>query len=77
VKDYIKNKMKFGNIIIQVLRRAYSPHEKLALGRWNIENCSELKIKYANEDNCGISCSNNAAINIQKQTKHRDEFNDD
>ena len=28
------------------------------LGRWNVHNPQEtsLKIKYANEDNCGVSC---------------------
>jgi hypothetical protein len=31
------------------------------LGRWNIHNHRQttLKIKYANEDNCGISCNYN------------------
>ena len=33
---------------------------KAPLGRWNIHNYREttLKIKYANEDNCGISGNN-------------------
>jgi hypothetical protein len=33
---------------------------KVPLGRWNIHNYREttLKIKYANEDNCGISGNN-------------------
>ena len=33
---------------------------KVPLGRWNIHNHREttLKIKYANEDNCGISGNN-------------------
>ncbi len=31
---------------------------KIPLGRWNIDNYSQttLKIKYANEDNCGVCC---------------------
>lgn len=31
---------------------------KTPLGRWNAHNHKEtsLKIKYANEDNCGLSC---------------------
>ena len=35
-------------------------HIKSPLGRWNIHNNREtnLKIKYANEDNCGISGNN-------------------
>lgn len=35
-------------------------HLKVPLGRWNIHNNREttLKIKYANEDNCGISGNN-------------------
>ena len=46
--------------IIDVLKRAYLPHIKPLLGRWNIHNHSEtaLKIKYATEDNCGISFHN-------------------
>jgi len=35
-------------------------HVKLPLGRWNIHSYSEtmLKIKYATEDNCGVSYHN-------------------
>jgi hypothetical protein len=41
--------------IIEIFKRA--PLYKTPLGRWNIHNYSEttLKIKYATEDNCGIS----------------------
>lgn len=40
---------------------------KTPLGRWNIHNYKEtsLKIKYANEDNCGVCC-NNDIINVKK-----------
>ncbi len=43
--------------IIDLFRRACLEHVKPPLGRWNIHNYSQtsLKIKYANEDNCGIS----------------------
>jgi hypothetical protein len=43
--------------IIDLFRRASLDHVKPPLGRWNIHNYSQtsLKIKYANEDNCGIS----------------------
>lgn len=46
--------------IIDVFKRTFSPHIKTRLGRWNIHNYSEtaLKIKYATEDNCGISFNN-------------------
>jgi hypothetical protein len=49
---------------------------KVPLGRWNIHNHKEttLKIKYANEDNCGISGTNyKNTIQIQKNV----EFDDD
>jgi hypothetical protein len=41
--------------IIDIFKRA--PLYKTPLGRWNIHNYREttLKIKYATEDNCGIS----------------------
>ena len=46
---------------------------KTPLGRWNIHNHVEtaLKIKYANEDNCGVSCHNSA------NTTQHDEFDHD
>ena len=49
---------------------------KVPLGRWNIHNHREttLKIKYANEDNCGIS-GNNYKNTIQKQIQY--DFDND
>lgn len=46
--------------ILDIFRRTSSSHIKAPLGRWNIHNHKEttLKIKYANEDNCGISGNN-------------------
>ena len=43
--------------IINVLRIAYHAPIKTPLGRWNINNNTQtkLKIQYANEDNCGTS----------------------
>jgi len=43
--------------IIDLFQRVTFRHIKSPLGRWNIHNNKEttLKIKYANEDNCGIS----------------------
>lgn len=43
--------------IIQLFKHTSLPHVKTPLGRWNIHNYNEttLKIKYATEDNCGIS----------------------
>ena len=45
--------------IISIIKNISIPHVKPQLGRWNIHNYKEttLKIKYANEDNCGI-CDN-------------------
>ena len=46
--------------ILDIFKRASLTHVKAPLGRWNIHNHKEttLKIKYANEDNCGISGNN-------------------
>lgn len=40
---------------IEIFRGMYFP--KTLLGRWNIHNYREtmIKVKYATEDNCGIS----------------------
>jgi hypothetical protein len=50
-------------------------HIKVPLGRWNIHNHKEttLKIKYANEDNCGISGNNYKNMTqIQKNIDYDD-----
>ena len=41
--------------IIDIFKRAYFAEVKTPLGRWNIHNYKQtaLKIRYANEDNCG------------------------
>lgn len=46
--------------MINIFKYAFIPHMKTPLGRWNIHNYTEttLKIKYANEDNCGVCSSN-------------------
>ena len=47
--------------ILTMFKQTFLTHVKAApLGRWNIHNHREttLKIKYANEDNCGISGNN-------------------
>ncbi len=43
--------------IIEILKKVYLPQVKTPLGRWNLNDYRQttLKIKYANEDNCGIS----------------------
>ena len=48
--------------IINIYKRV--SHVKTPLGRWNNHNYNEtlLKIKYATEDNCGISCHDNKKI---------------
>ena len=47
--------------IIELFKRVSLKHVKTPLGRWNIHNYKEttLKIKYANEDNCGVCCNEN------------------
>jgi hypothetical protein len=46
--------------IREIFKRVSLSDVKTPLGRWNINNYREtsLKIKYATEDNCGISCHN-------------------
>jgi len=61
--------------ILDIFRRITSSHIKAPLGRWNIHNHKEttLKIKYANEDNCGISGNNyKNTIQIQKNNDFDD-----
>ena len=48
-------------LILDIFKRIFPTRNKPpTLGRWNIHNHREtiLKIKYANEDNCGISGNN-------------------
>ena len=55
--------------IIGIFKGKSLSHVKTPLGRWNIHNHREtmLKIKYANEDNCGISGNNSKnTTKIQK-----------
>lgn len=61
--------------IIDVFKRTFSPHVKTPLGRWNIHNHSEtaLKIKYATEDNCGISFHNYKNTSQIEQKNHSDD----
>ena len=46
--------------ILDIFKRTSLTNIKPPLGRWKIHNNTEttLKIKYANEDNCGISGMN-------------------
>jgi len=47
--------------ILYIFKHVFLTQNKsLTLGRWNIHNHRQtmLKIKYANEDNCGISGNN-------------------
>lgn len=62
--------------ILDIFKRAYFAQVNVPLGRWKIHNHTQttLKIKYANEDNCGISGIN--YINTtQKQTNN--DFDDE
>jgi len=58
--------------ILDIFKRIYFTNINQPLGRWNIHNYSQttLKIKYANEDNCGISGNNyKNTIEIQKNNE--------
>jgi len=61
--------------ILDIFKRTYFGHIKAPLGRWNIHNHKEttLKIKYANEDNCGVS-GNNYKYTTETQKKY--DFDD-
>lgn len=63
--------------IIQIFKRLTLPHVNPPLGRWNIQNYKEtaLKVKYANEDNCGVSCHNfqNTTQIQQNNESHKDD----
>jgi hypothetical protein len=56
--------------IIDLFKRSSLKHVKTPLGRWNIHNYRQttLKIKYANEDNCGISCNYHTNITQLQET---------
>jgi hypothetical protein len=43
--------------ISDIFKRLYLTNATPSLGRWNKHNYTQttLKIKYANEDNCGVS----------------------
>ena len=62
--------------IIDMFKRIYSTHNILTLGRWNNHNYKQttLKIKYANEDNCGISGNN---YKNTRQIQKNNELDDD
>ena len=59
--------------IIEVFKAASRKQVKTPLGRWNLDNHTQtkLKINYANEDHCG-TCSE--YINQQKEQKEIEEF---
>ncbi len=43
--------------VSEIVKRLTSSQAKTPLGRWNISNNNKentLKIRYANEDNCGV-----------------------
>ena len=60
--------------ILEILKRVSFTQIKAPLGRWNIHNNREttLKIKYANEDNCGIS-----GINYKQKIQQNNDLDDD
>jgi hypothetical protein len=60
--------------IIKIFQHVFSPHVKTPLGRWNIHNHAEtaLKIKYANEDNCGVSSHKNTTQENDEKSYHTD-----
>ena len=66
--------------ILDIFKRVYLRHVNVPLGRWKIHNHRQtnLKIKYANEDNCGISGINytNTTQKTQIQTNNQSDDNE-
>jgi hypothetical protein len=62
--------------IIGLFKNACFEHVKTPLGRWNIHNYRQtsLKIKYANEDNCGISSNYHNTSQIQKTNEYTQDI---
>jgi hypothetical protein len=63
--------------ILEIFKRTRFTPVNQPLGRWNNHNYKQtaLKIKYANEDNCGVSgndCKN--ATQIQKNKLYDNEY---
>ena len=62
--------------ISDIFKRLYLTNATPSLGRWNNHNYTQttLKIKYANEDNCGVSGNlyKNTTILIQKNNEMND-----
>ena len=60
---------------ISILKKIYIPHVTPLLGRWNMHNSEEttLKIKYANEDNCGLSSNNENIIRVHQNNELDDD----
>jgi hypothetical protein len=65
--------------ILNIFKRIFSPHIESPLGRWKIHNYKEttLKIKYANEDNCGLSSHNCKNIIKIHQNNELDDDDDE
>ncbi len=62
--------------IILGLKQTYLSNKKTPLGRWKIHNDREtkLKIKYATEDNCGISYLKSKNITLQNIELNDNEY---
>ena len=66
--------------VLDIFKRVYLTHVNVPLGRWKSHNHGQtiLKIKYANEDNCGISGINytNTTQKTQKQKNNQSDDNE-
>ena len=66
--------------ILDIFKRVCFTQANVPLGRWKIHNYRQtgLKIKYANEDNCGISGINytNTTQKTQIQTNNQSDDNE-
>jgi len=62
--------------IIRSLKNTSLPQVKTPLGRWKIHNDKEtkLKIKYATEDNCGLSYIKSKNITMQNIELNDNEY---
>ena len=62
--------------ILDIFKRARVAEVKTPLGRWNIHNYKQtaLKIRYANEDNCG-TCGTYTYNQNTAQIQENNEYN--
>ncbi len=72
-------KFLFSSLSLRFINGKTLQSVKPVLGRWTIHDSKEtsLKVKYANEDNCGVCCNNFSEHVLHKNTDKKVANNDD